>query len=355
MRLPRDPWASSVKVQPALSPRTVPLGTVLHVVTGTGSRQVSLGARHGRDDEVVAIDVVIVTHDSDQVVDGCLVALPVAFARHRVRVAVVDNASSDRTLEVVRATAPDALVVERRDNAGYAAGINAGVEALAGDGPVVVLNPDARLQAGAGDALVAALDHSGVGITVPRLVGAGGETLRSLRREPTVPRALGEALLGGHRAGRCAPLGEVVVDPGRYLRPGPADWATGAAMAVSRRCLEETGRWDESFFLYSEETEFALRARDRGWTLWFEPAAVAVHLGGPCTTSAPLWRLLAWNRVDLYRRRRGRWRGMAFHAAVLLNEAVRAGDPVHRTAARGLLRSARPAVGPAARSAVAAG
>jgi GT2 family glycosyltransferase len=117
-------------------------------------------------------------------------------------------------------------------------------------------------------------------------------------------------------------------------------------MAISRECLRSVGPWNESFFLFSEETEFALRARDLGWILWFEPTATAMHIGGPCATSPQLWRLLAWNRVDLYRRRRGRVLGAAFLGAVLLNEAVRASDPVHRVAALGLLRSTRPSVTP---------
>lgn len=296
------------------------------------------------------VDIVIVTYQSVDVVDACVQALPGAFRRHPYRVAVVDNASSDGTLAAVRASAPEVLIVERTTNGGYAVGINVGVGALAGSGPLVILNPDARLLAGSGDVLVDALARPGVGVAVPRMVSEAGEIHLSLRREPTVRRALGEAVLGGSRAGRRASLGEVVVDAARYERPGAADWATGAVWAVSRRCLTETGPWDESFFLYSEETDYALRARDRGWSVWYEPDAVAVHLGGSCSTSPQLWRLLAWNRVALYRGRQGRWRGAAFRGAVLLNEVLRSADPVHRAAARGLLGSARPTVNGAARA-----
>jgi N-acetylglucosaminyl-diphospho-decaprenol L-rhamnosyltransferase len=300
---------------------------------------VAHGSRYG-----ACVDVVVVTHQSADVIGDCLAALPEAFGGWSLRVAVVDNASVDDTVAVARSVAPDSTIVASDHNSGYAAGINVGVAALAGGGPLVVLNPDTRLRPGAGSSLVTGLDRPGVGITVPRLVGEDGQLHLSLRREPSVGRALGEAVLGGRRASRFAPLGEVVVDPVRYARPGPADWATGAVMAISRECLRSVGRWNESFLLFSEETEFALRARDLGWTLWYEPAATALHIGGSCATSPQLWRLLAWNRVDLYRRRRGRLPGMAFHGAVLLNEALRATDPVHRAAARGLLRSTRPSV-----------
>ncbi len=304
-----------------------------------------MGGAWGED----VVDVVIVTHRSAAVVAGCLEALPAAFPQRTYRIVVVDNASTDATISVVRGAAPQALVLEQPTNDGYAAAINAGVSALAGRGPVVILNPDARLRPGAGDGLVNALVRAGVGVSVPRMVDTDGRTHHSLRREPTLPRALGEAVLGGRRAGRWSSLGELVVDPHRYERAGVADWATGAVWAVGRGCLEATGEWDESFFLYSEETEYALRARERGWRLWYEPTAVAVHLGGSCATSPELWRLLAWNRVALYRRRRGPARGAAFRAAVILNEVLRGRDPVHRAAVAALLRRARPRVagGPA--------
>ena len=151
-----------------------------------------------------------------------------------------------------------------------------------------------------------------------------GAVLRSLRREPTVLRAVGEAVVGGERAGRYRHWGEVVSDPDSYTHAKEADWATGAAMLVSRECLAAVGPWDESFFLYSEEVDFALRARDRGFRLRYEPAAGAVHLGGESGIDPALWALLTRNRIRLYRARHGRVRTAAFTGAVVLNEAVRA-------------------------------
>ena len=122
--------------------------------------------------------------------------------------------------------------------------------------------------------------------------GYGWSLLRSLRRRPTVLRAWGESLLGGERAGRFSPLGELVLDDDSYERAGPADWATGAAMLVSAECLRDVGAWDESYFLYSEETDFALRAWDAGYRLVYVPAAHAVHLEGESHTSPALYALL---------------------------------------------------------------
>ncbi|MCZ7627704.1 MAG: glycosyltransferase [Microthrixaceae bacterium] len=68
-----------------------------------------------------------------------------------------------------------------------------------------------------------------------------------------------------------------------YARERDADWATGAAMLISAECLAAVGPWDESFFLYSEETDYCLRARDRGFKLRYSPKATATHIGGSRT------------------------------------------------------------------------
>jgi glycosyltransferase involved in cell wall biosynthesis len=158
-----------------------------------------------------------------------------------------------------------------------------------------------------------------------------------------VLRALGQALLG-ERAGHIPLIGETVTRGGSYIHPVAADWATGAAMLISRQCLEAVGGWDESYFLYSEETDFALRARDAGFALRLAPDAGAVHLGGESESSPDLWSMLTVNRVRLYRRRHGR--AAVFAGAVALGEAIRSfGTDAarHRAALRALLRaSARP-------------
>lgn len=286
------------------------------------------------------VTVVVVTWNSAPVLPGFLAALPDGMAGLDWRLVVADNDSADDTVDVLRTLAPDATVVRTGRNAGYAAGINAALDAAGAHGPALICNPDVRMRQGCAKHLVDGLG-TGTGITVPLLYEEGGDIPHhSLRREPTVLRAFGEALIGNTRAGRFPGLSELVTDPDAYRRPTRADWATGALMAVSEECRAACGRWDESFFLYSEETEYCLRARDRGYATRLEPAAEAVHLGGDSQVSPRLWTLLTLNRVRLYRRRHGALATAAFRAAVLLRETSRAalGRPAARAAAAALLR-----------------
>lgn len=284
--------------------------------------------------------VVAVTYNSAEVVPAFLQALPDALEGVGTAcVYVADNGSTDETVIRIRQRAPWVIVREIGRNLGYAAGINTILREQLGRLGVVVLNPDAIPNPGFACHLLKALS-SGAGLIVPRIVDDQGNLKFSLRREPTLPRALGEAVLGGHRAARYQRWGDTIRDTAYYVDGATADWATGAAMLISRPVLDAVGMWDESFFLYSEETDYALRARRAGFTVRLASAAQVMHRGGEMTRSPWLWSLLAVNRVRLYASNHGRFAGAAYWSVAVLNEAVRAalGHPTHQAALRALLR-----------------
>jgi N-acetylglucosaminyl-diphospho-decaprenol L-rhamnosyltransferase len=300
-------------------------------------------------DMAARIAVVIVTYNSAAVLPDCLRSLTTLHGVHLSAVAIGDNNSQDDTLhqaEEARAEGLPLTVVQLGRNAGYAAGINAGISALNLDelDAVFVMNPDCRLTPDSLDILVKAMaqptGEPRRGITVPMIRYPDGTLQLSLRRAPTVGRAVAEAVIGGKLAGRIGTLGELVTDPAEYERPGPAAWATGAAMLISAAAIRDIGDWDESFFLYSEETDFALRAADRGWALWYEPNAVVIHIGGESRTNLDLNALLIVNKVRLFRRRSNALAGSAYYAATLLGATVRgvAGRKVSRNAVAALMR-----------------
>jgi len=285
------------------------------------------------------VGVIVVTFNSAKVIGGLLESLGPALKGLDWHVTVADNDSTDATIDVVESLLPRARVIRTGRNGGYAFGINAAAAAMPECTSVLVLNPDVRLAAGAGAQLVDVL-HRRRGIVVPVVTMADGSPEYTLRREPTVLRALADAVLGAERAGRVPLFGEIVTDAAVYERESTSDWAVGSALLVDRACWDAVAPWDESFFMYSEETDFALRARDAGFATTLAPAASAVHIGGDSRVAVWLWRLLVLNRVRLYRRRHNRVATAFFWAAVLLREAIRAarGGVPNRAATRALLR-----------------
>jgi N-acetylglucosaminyl-diphospho-decaprenol L-rhamnosyltransferase len=261
-----------------------------------------------------AIAVVIVTFNSVHVVGDLLDSLPAALEGLAADVVVVDNASTDGTAQALESR--DDCQVVRASNNGYSAGINLGVSASRAAGPVLVLNPDVRLRAGAVRFLVESLELPGTGIVAPRVVNPDGSLFRSLRREPTVLRATGLSFTG------LAALSEYVTDEDEYKRPHVVNWALGAALLISRPCFDELNGWDESYFLYSEETDFCLRAGDIGWVTRYDPRAEVLHIGGQSGRSDQTHILQVLNRVRLYRRRHSYPTSFVYFSLTFLSETV---------------------------------
>jgi N-acetylglucosaminyl-diphospho-decaprenol L-rhamnosyltransferase len=293
------------------------------------------------------VAVVIVSYNSAETLEGALASLDAMPASVRLdAVVVADNASADASVKLAESfTGLPVRIVQTGHNAGYAAAFNAGtaVLELGALDAVLIMNPDCRLRPDTLARLAADLRRPRCGIAVPRLVNLDGTLQPSLRRSPTLGRALVEAVIGGKVAGRIGGLGELITDPKRYEQAGPTVWATGAAMLISTRVLADLGPWDESFFLFSEETEYCLRAADHGYQIWFNPEAVAVHIGGEAGVNPNLAALTVVNKVRLYRRRHGAVASSAFYLATLAGEAVRAlaGRRISRAAVAGLLHGTR--------------
>lgn len=253
-----------------------------------------------------------------------------------------DNASSDDTMSEIERAAPDATVVNNGGNLGYAAGVNAAVHAAGPRDAYLVVNADVRLDPGCVLALFETLTPA-IGIVVPRLTDATGALILSLRRTPTVLRAWGDALFGAERAGRFSRLGEIVTDPEAYGNEHVTDWAEGSTQLISAECWQACGEWDESYFLYSEETEYDLRIRDFGKVTWYQPRATAQHLEGGSAENPRQWSLLIANRVKLFTARHGNIPTVAFWCATVVREASRAllGKRTSRAALRDLISPAR--------------
>jgi GT2 family glycosyltransferase len=164
---------------------------------------------------------------------------------------------------------------------GFAAGVNAAL-ALVDTPFALLLNPDAFVRAGCLDALLARAVES------PRAaaVGAGlrnpdGSLQPAARNEPSPLTHLVEAFRL-YRVLRYVPrIGRWYLLLSKQDVPRTVDWVVGACMLVRLAAVSEVGAFDDSYFMYAEELDWCVRARRKGWQVWFEPSAVATHrLGG---------------------------------------------------------------------------
>ncbi|SHJ85780.1 Glycosyltransferase, GT2 family [Tessaracoccus bendigoensis DSM 12906] len=290
-------------------------------------------------DEPVDVAVIIVTFQSGRTIAELVRTLRESSADLSLRMIVVDNASSDDTADIVRGMG-DVIFVESGGNLGYAAGINIGMRFAGAAGSVLILNPDLKVLPGAVSALLARLRVSGAGCVVPAVLDGACRRTESVRREPRLLGAFGDAVFGSRWVARPAALSQIVRSPSAYETPHRIDWATGAAILIDRRVAEEVGAWDERFFLYSEETDFFRRVRESGHEVWFEPAAQVVHMEAGSGRSPELVALTVVNAVR-YAEKHRPWSAGPLRLILMLHELRRWRDPTHRVALRALLRKQR--------------
>ena len=230
------------------------------------------------------IDVIVVCwNDRDKIT----VALDSVFALSEVRhdrlfanVVVSDNGSTDGSRDFLRARYGDRItIVENGANLGFAAACNRAFAATSAP-YVFLLNPDAELKDYALASIVAFMDaNPRCGIAGSRIYNLDGTVQQSCGEFDTwIGAFLRSSAWGEWPAFRRFANGAALADF-HYDRARKIDLAIGAALAIRRSLFDAIGTFDERFFLYHEEVDFAKRAAAAGWETWFVPASEAVHEG----------------------------------------------------------------------------
>jgi N-acetylglucosaminyl-diphospho-decaprenol L-rhamnosyltransferase len=216
---------------------------------------------------------VVVTYDALPWIEQCLTSVA------GVETLVVDNGSTDGTVDLVRETFPGVRLIES-ENRGLCAGWNIGIRATTAE-HVLVLNADAWLVENALEALVDAADrHPRAAAIGPRLLNTDGTLQRSVRGYPTVWRIATEYLYLRKLAPRSQALNAFYGAGFDHETEREVEWVMGASVLVRRAAYEDVGPFDERYFMFSEEVDWMRRAADRGWSVVFTPDARCVHVGG---------------------------------------------------------------------------
>lgn len=309
----------------------------IHRAVETEQFIIEIGLQHPERAAVTETDqpdyvdcvVIIVTYNSTRDIAALLASVLAAATGLTLRIIVVDNGSADDTVEQAR-DHPGVICVETGANLGYAGGINVGRRYAGPCGALGILNPDLILEPGALHEMFTALDDPAVGMVVPMLLDFEGHREPSLRREPTLASEIGDALFGNHFKRRPGRMSDVVRDEREYGYRHAVDWASGAAMLISAACDRAVGAWDERFFLYMEEVDYAARVRAAGLRVEYVPQARARHRKAGSGQSSMLLALMAVNRIR-YFEKYGR-PSRVLCALVLLNQFLRSANPSHRAA-----------------------
>lgn len=231
------------------------------------------------------LSIILVTYRTRDVVRDCLRSLYAGGGLRAVTAAeviLVDNASGDGTVEMVRREFPQVRCIESGGNLGFARANNLGIKEARGR-LVLLLNPDTLVPDGVLQKCVSFLDgcDTKAAAMTCRVESADGTLQRDCSRRLVTPWS---------ECCRALLLDRLFPRSDLFNREPMVRWdrrdaravecLLGAFMLIRRDALEQIGALDERFFLMYEEVDWCRRAREAGRTLWFWPGASITHLGG---------------------------------------------------------------------------
>lgn len=228
---------------------------------------------------MTALSIVIPTFNTAHMTLECCRAALAALPEEG-EVIVVDDASTDGTAELLRATLPAVQVVRLQTNQRFAAAANAGI-AVARGRLVLLLNSDTVIEPGAVAAFLETFAHDArLGVAGARLLDADGTSQWSGGPTPTLLWLT--VMVSG--IARFRPRRR------RAAGSGAVSWVSGAAMAFRRETWDDAGPLDESYRFYAQDLHFCMRAAAKGWGVRIVESARVVHDGG---TTVRQWRGVA--------------------------------------------------------------
>ena len=233
------------------------------------------------------LGIVIVSWNTRELLRDCLKSV-LASEGVTCRVILVDNASSDGSADMVRQEFPDVTVIANAENVGFPAANNQGFRALGfeqgggDDAPryALALNPDTALPPDALRDMVAYMDaDERIGAAGPKLVMLDGKLDMACRRSFPTPEVSFYRMVGLSklfpRSRRFGRYNMTYLDPDVETE---VDSVTGAFMMVRRAAIQRVGLFDDEFFMYGEDLDWAFRIKQAGWIVMYNPRVTVLHV-----------------------------------------------------------------------------
>jgi GT2 family glycosyltransferase len=271
---------------------------------------------------------IVVSYNTAALTLRCLAALERCTTAGNTQIVLFDNASGDGTVEAVRSTHPDVLVLDSPRNLGFAAGVD---EAVLHTGAEILLlvNPDSEIDPGAPEQMAESLRRRPRSIVGGRILRSDGTIDRTTaRRLPSLWTLWCSATGAGWVLRRFGLDPEV---PRQVLgdREAPVPMLSGALLALPRVVWDELGGFDTRYFLYAEDVDLCQRAHLAGIERRLVPSATARHDSGASSSSTGKQIMLLCGMCTYLR---ARWSGPKYRSGLLL---LRIGVLLRRLLSRG--------------------
>jgi hypothetical protein len=269
---------------------------------------------------MVDLSIIIVSWNVRGLLTACLNSIIASSETLALEIIVVDSASSDDTVEVIRARYPQVKLLAQTENVGFTRGNNIGLGAAQGR-YLLLLNPDTEIIGDALAQMTAYLDaHPQVGIVGPHTLNSDGSHQSTRRRFPTLPLAFFESTW-------LQPYAPPRLLDHYYAHDIPddataeVDWVQGSALMTRREVYEQIGGLDEGYIMYSEELDWCKQAKMAGWRVVYLGTARIVHHGGKSSEQVGAQRHIHFQQSKLryFSTYHGRWAARGLRLFLLVS------------------------------------
>jgi GT2 family glycosyltransferase len=221
------------------------------------------------------LSIIIVNWNTKKLLLDCLASVYETVTRISMQVWLVDNASTDGSVEAVKRFYPDVKIIQNPRNMGFAAANNRAFKRMSGR-YAVLLNTDTVLTTGAVEAIYDFMENTpDAGMACGQLLNPDGSKQNSIANFPGLPSLLlNETLLRMLLPGRYPSKRK------EYKSPVEVDSCIGACLMVRKKTMDHVGLLDDDYFFFFEETDWARRIKQSGWKIYFVPAARIIHFQG---------------------------------------------------------------------------
>jgi len=237
------------------------------------------------------LSIIIVSWNAKAYLLECLQSLKSEANSCQAEIIIVDNASTDGSVEAVREEFSHVKLVVNTANLGFAKANNIGIEQSAGR-YICLVNSDVKVLQGCLASMLAYLDHHPhVGLLGPKVFNPDLTLQRSCWKFPTLGNSLSRA------------LGLDTIFPHLTFFPhdtaGVVEVLSGCFLMARREALDQVGLLDENFFMYAEDVDWCKRFGDAGWQAVYLPTATIIHFGGGSSSQAPVKFYIEQQRANL--------------------------------------------------------
>jgi len=228
-----------------------------------------------REDKEMDISIIIVNWNTRDLLRDCLHSIEQTGPGMTYEIIVVDNASHDGSVSLLRQEFPAVVVIENRENRGFAAANNQALAIMSGR-YALLLNTDAKLTEGALARLFAFLEaHPEAAMACGQLLNADGSRQNSIAAFPDLFTLMTNMSLLEYLWPQRYPSKRY-----DWREPVEIDSAIGACLLVRKQAIDAVGMLDERYFFFFEETDWAYRMGMAGWKIFHVPGAFIYHLQG---------------------------------------------------------------------------